>query len=106
MTAPLEDRRLEAAANIFLLGSIYSDVKYARRFISEHQDKAPSIISTAIRETHAAELAEALEEAVRQIEYLHEKFGQTGSGNGVIARCSHVLAKFQEIANDQPKHRS
>lgn len=38
-------------------------------------------------------LERALREAKLQIEYLHDKQGQTGSGNGVLARIDAVLAQ-------------
>lgn len=41
------------------------------------------------------EFAAALEEAVLQIEYLHEKFGETGSGNAVVARARAVLKRMK-----------
>ena len=36
-------------------------------------------------------MALALKEAKLQIEYLHEKFGETGSGNAVLAKINRVL---------------
>ena len=33
-----------------------------------------------------------LAEARLQIEYLHEKFGETGSGNAVLARITEALS--------------
>jgi hypothetical protein len=36
-------------------------------------------------------LVEALKEASLQIEYLHEKFQPTGSGNGLLARINAAL---------------
>lgn len=38
------------------------------------------------------ELVEALTEAKLQIEYLHEKFKATGSGNAVLAKIEAALA--------------
>lgn len=38
-----------------------------------------------------ARMREALEEAVLQIEYLHEKFKETGSGNNVLSRIKTAL---------------
>lgn len=35
----------------------------------------------------------ALAEAALQLEYLHEKFTETGSGNAVLARIRDVMAK-------------
>lgn len=37
------------------------------------------------------DLRAMLKEAVLQIEYLHEKFGETGSGNAVLARARNLL---------------
>lgn len=45
-------------------------------------------------EQQAAEierLRSVLVDASLQIQYLHEKFGETGSGNGVLAQISDVL---------------
>lgn len=39
------------------------------------------------------ELREALTEASIQIEYLHEKFSETGSGNNILARIEKALNK-------------
>ena len=36
---------------------------------------------------------EALREAVLQIEYLHDKFQETGTGNAVLAKLKAALAK-------------
>jgi len=41
----------------------------------------------------APELLAALKEAVLQIEYLHEKFKQTGSGEAVLFRARAAIAK-------------
>lgn len=40
-----------------------------------------------------AELTEALHDARLQLEYLSEKFGETGTGNTVLARINSVLAR-------------
>lgn len=37
------------------------------------------------------ELEDALSECVLQIEYLHGKFGETGSGNAVLARAKALI---------------
>ena len=37
-------------------------------------------------------LRSALQDAITQIEYLHEKFKETESGNVVLAHCRAVLA--------------
>lgn len=44
-------------------------------------------------------LIDLLDEARLQIEYLHEKFGATGSGNNVLARIDTALAKYKEVGN-------
>ena len=41
----------------------------------------------------APDLLAALDEARLQIEYLGEKFGETGTGNAVLARIRAALAK-------------
>ena len=42
------------------------------------------------------ELRTMLREAALQIEYLHERAGQTGSGNAVLTRIDAALARTQE----------
>lgn len=42
------------------------------------------------------EIKEALEEAKQQIEYLHNKFSETGSGNAVIARIESAIATLTQ----------
>jgi hypothetical protein len=44
-------------------------------------------------------LIDLLDEARIQIEYLHKKFGETGSGNNVLARIETELAKYKEVGN-------
>lgn len=39
------------------------------------------------------ELRELLDECRIQIEYLHSKFGETGSGNNVLSRVDNLLNK-------------
>lgn len=39
-------------------------------------------------------LQAALQDAILQLEYLHEKFGQTGSGNKVITDLRRVLEEM------------
>jgi hypothetical protein len=43
----------------------------------------------------APQMLEVLREAARQIEYLHEKFRATGSGECVLAQISAVVAKAE-----------
>lgn len=38
------------------------------------------------------QLRNVLAEAKLQIEYLHDKFGETGSGNAVLAKIERVLS--------------
>ena len=42
-----------------------------------------------------AELLEALKDAVIQIEYLHRKFEETGSGNIVLSRSRAAIANSE-----------
>jgi len=41
------------------------------------------------------ELVQAVEQAKMQIEYLHEKFQETGSGNAVLSKLDRVLEKAE-----------
>ena len=49
-------------------------------------------LAHARRIAAAPALLEALRNAVLQIEYLHEKFQETGSGNTIIARSRAAIA--------------
>lgn len=41
----------------------------------------------------APEMLEALKEAKLQIEYLHEKFKETGTGNSTLSKIDRVMLK-------------
>lgn len=41
------------------------------------------------------ELVKALEESNTQIEYLHQKFKETGTGNAVLSRNSTIIQKHR-----------
>ena len=43
----------------------------------------------------APDMYEALKEARLQIEYLHDKFKVTGTGNQVLVKIEHVLNKAE-----------
>ena len=43
----------------------------------------------------APELLDACKEAILQIEYLHSKFKETGSGNNVVSRLQAAIAKTE-----------
>jgi hypothetical protein len=43
-------------------------------------------------------LRAALDEAIRQIEYLHKKFRETGSGNAVIAQSREALNREDDAS--------
>ncbi len=68
MTAPSNPADTEAEANAALID----------RAVNAHDD-----------------LIEALREAERQIEYLHGKFQETGSGNQVLARIRAAIDKAE-----------
>lgn len=50
----------------------------------------------AINREKVNNTTELLEEAVLQIEYLHSKFGQTGSGNSVLSRLKTAIEKLNK----------
>lgn len=53
-------------------------------------------VSANARLTAAApELFNALAESLLQIQYLHEKFGETGSGNAVLASGNALLSRVR-----------
>jgi hypothetical protein len=74
--------RLRKRGDITLPGSDSATATMCR-------EAAAALRSAAARE---AALVEALEQATLQIEYLHEKFQPTGSGNAVAARARAALA--------------
>lgn len=49
-----------------------------------------------------AELEAALQEARLQLEYLSEKFGQTGTGNATLAKINAALAKTHDTGAELP----
>ena len=57
------------------------------RFYEDDKGYVPADLADA--------LAEAAEEAKQQIEYLHGKFQETGTGNAVIARLESALAAYR-----------
>jgi len=52
------------------------------------------------RHKAAPSMYEALQQALLQINYLHGKFKETGSGNQVIARIQQALAKAEGTKQD------
>lgn len=63
-------------------------IEIAETFLHGSSDEANAHLIAA-----APELYAALEEARLQIEYLHEKFSETGSGNNVLAKIDAALDK-------------
>ena len=58
--------------------------KQAERIVADATERARL-------EGEVARLREACAEAAQQIEYLHDKFTATGSGNAVLARLKEAL---------------
>ena len=52
---------------------------------------ARAALKAALAEAEIVRLREALRDASLQIEYLHEKFQETGSGNAVLAKLRTLL---------------
>lgn len=52
-----------------------------------------STYGNGIHPSAVKELYECLQEAILQIEYLHGKFGETGSGNAVLSKCKTAIQK-------------
>ena len=52
---------------------------------------ARAALEAALAEAEIVRLREALRDASLQIEYLHEKFQETGSGNAVLAKLRTFL---------------
>ena len=42
------------------------------------------------------ELVDALQSAINQVEYMHEKFAETGSGNALVAHWKQLIAKYDK----------
>lgn len=70
------------------LASIPMDLTAARK----NARTAADAQAIAFAQDRIEELETTLGEARLQLEYLSEKFGQTGSGNTVLARISMALA--------------
>jgi hypothetical protein len=111
---PLADPRLDAAAQIrksVLGGNLVADgaIQDARRAISQQPNRASTILSAAIRETKAAELAEALEWLIEACKYVTFDNGVTHQGlseadwfsSGIIDKANATLASFKELTNDR-----
>ena len=62
---------------------------WVQRHLAKTQEGSPADVKM---------LRDALAEATRQIEYLHEKFGRTGSGESVLA----MLRTVHEATAGQP----
>jgi geranylgeranyl pyrophosphate synthase len=91
---PLADPKLEAAANILATIESHLGIAYTRRWSSRNGENAKAMLSTAIRETKAQELAEALEKLI-------DTFGNPASTERVNAmmHSAIVLASFKELTN-------
>ena len=72
--------------------------RYVRADLYEdlQQAQAAKIVDCQVWKDHAERLSAVLQDAQAQIVYLHEKFKETGSGNGVLAKITFVL-------NNKPK---
>ena len=62
-------------------------------FIPEYVDNDKEAQANANLISAAPELYDALSETALQIEYLHDKFSETGTGNAVLVRARIALAK-------------
>ena len=76
---------MEGPKRIYLFPGIASG--YESRTFPDEIEYTPADLTDA--------LAEAAEEAKQQIEYLHGKFQETGTGNAVIARLQSALAAYR-----------
>lgn len=59
----------------------------ANSLSSAEMDQRSNLIAAA------PDMLDALKDAILQIEYLHGKFKQTGSGNAALARIGAVIAR-------------
>lgn len=94
---PWKAERIESSTKP--IGLVYMRI-YAKdgslAFAGVYKDKKVTK-TTAEANAHliaaAPDLYAALSEAKLQIEYLHEKFAETGSGNNMLAKIDAALAK-------------
>jgi len=61
-----------------------------------HPPEAQKVAEALNRAPAYAKMRAALEEARLQIEYLHSKFQETGTGNQTLARIEEALAESRE----------
>lgn len=63
--------------------------------VARELDHAWSVAESEAEETAARieRLKSVLSDAYLQIEYLHEKFQETGSGNAILVRINDVLER-------------
>jgi hypothetical protein len=90
----MSDLSIETRDRIEQDASKWSENQYG------HDDVNMDYLEGALHEAKKAQgLVDLLDEARLQIEYLHKKFGETGSGNNVLARIETALAKYKEVSN-------
>jgi hypothetical protein len=92
MTLPKETQ--QAIAN---RAALYADQQHAHKGDDIHVGYVAGATEWAGKAQ--GPLIDLLDEARVQIEYLHKKFGETGSGNNVLARIETELAKYKEVSN-------
>jgi hypothetical protein len=88
--------RIEKDAEVY--GEEHQDHLYNVKGYSTYNDLVSGYNAGALHEVERAQgVIYLLDEARLQIEYLHKKFGETGSGNNVLARIETELAKYKEV---------
>jgi hypothetical protein len=101
----LNRKRAEAQSYVTTLGILNSPVKYETRLqgrwyprltrqgdsgsTSKEVPASPNLIAAA------PAMYAALQETVLQLQYLADKFGETGTGAAVLARVNDALAKAE-----------
>ena len=70
--------------------ALRTDNATLRTALQNHGEEAARMVENRAA---IAELVWALQSAVNQVEYMHRKFNETGSGNGFISQWTHILTK-------------
>ena len=97
MSAPLNDPRLEAAAEVILLGSLLPNIKYARIYASKHKEQCLNALTTALRVTGADDLAAALGWFLEDPRFQVAVGGNPNVVDRMLADARAALAKYKEL---------
>lgn len=83
-------------SEVFELPVSNNEVYISVSLIERSKGKTNIILEHAAHAiNHVDALADSLEEALLQIEYLHKNLGETGSGNSVLSRGHSALNAYR-----------